>query len=126
MVLPILILSLAALLSSKKRIVFLSLALFISTAEFMYLIEEKDNEKLTVMENIDAVETHLRERYPDEKWFIRRQEGVSLDHGGIQVIFLNELDKGYNYYVGGDKVKQDGGFSKEGAHEEMKHYEEES
>lgn len=126
MVLPILILSLVALFYSRKRSVFLALALFISTTEVIYLIAEKDAEKRTIMDNMDAVETHLRERYPGEQWFIRREEGVSLNHGGIEVIFLNELDKGYTYYVEGGKVKQDGGFSKEGADKEWKHYEEDS
>lgn len=126
MVLPTLILSLVALFYSRKRSVFLALALLISTTEVIYLIAEKDAEKRTIIENMDAVETHLRKRYPGEQWFIRREEGVSLNHGGIEVIFLNELDKGYTYYVKGGKVKQDGGFSKEGADKEWKHYEEES
>ncbi|HZG72756.1 MAG TPA: hypothetical protein VEY51_14555 [Chondromyces sp.] len=86
---------------------------------------KKDNEKLTVMENIDAVKAHLREKYPGEKWIVKRREGVFLDHGEIEVIFLNELDKGY-YYVNGGKVKQSGGFSKKGNIGEMKQYEEES
>lgn len=126
MELPILILFLIALFVSKKRSVFLSLALLVSTAEVMYLIGEKDEEKRTIMKNIDTVERHLREKYPGEKWFIRRQEGVSLNHGGVEVIFLNELDKGYNYYVEDGQVKQDGGWHEPGDDSEMKHYEEDS
>lgn len=124
MVLPVVILSIVALFFPKKRIVFLSLALFVSTAEIIILIWEKDNEKLTVMENIIAVESHLQERYPGEEWFIRRREGVFLDHGGIEVIFLNELDRGYYYTVEGDQVRQSGGFFKEGADRDEKHAEE--
>ncbi|MCI2256363.1 hypothetical protein L2D08_18635 [Domibacillus sp. PGB-M46] len=126
MMLPILLLSLVALFYSRKRSVFLALTLFISTTEVIYLIAEKDAEKRTIIENIDTVERHLRERYPGEQWFIRREEGIALNHGGIEVIFLNELDKGYTYYVEGGKVKQSGGFSKEDADKEWRHYEEES
>ena len=126
MMLPILILFLVALVFSKKRSVILALALLVSTAEVVYLIGEKDEEKKTIMENMDTVERHLQEKYPGEKWFTRRQEGVSLTHGGVEVIFLNELDKGYHYYMEDGQVKQDGGWYEEGANGEMKHYEEES
>ncbi|WP_050181008.1 hypothetical protein [Domibacillus robiginosus] len=124
MVGPVLILFLCACIFRKKRVMLLSLAFCISMAEIVYLIWEKDNEKLTIMENIDAVEAHLQERYPGEEWILRRQEGVFLDHGGIEVIFLNELDEGYHYYVDDGKVRQSGGFSIEGADFERKHNEE--
>ncbi len=39
---------------------------------------------------------------------------MSLDHGGVEVVFLNKLDKGYNYYVEDGQVKQDGGWHKPG------------
>jgi len=43
----------------------------------------------------------------------------------IEVIFLNELDEGYLYYVNDGRVKQSGGFSRTKNSGEREHYEEE-
>jgi len=122
---PVIILILLALFIPKWRIILLSLTICISAVEVLYLIWEKDNEKLKIVENIIAVDEYLTERYPGEDWIISRREGVFLNHGSIEVIFLNELDEGYLYYVEQGRVRQSGGFFRTKDFGESEHYEEE-
>lgn len=53
-------------------------------------------------------------------------EGVFVNHGSIEVIFLNELDEGYLYHVNDGRVEQSGGFSRTEDSGESEHYEEET
>ncbi|MCP3763689.1 hypothetical protein NLX67_15035 [Domibacillus sp. A3M-37] len=124
MVAPIFILAAVAYFWPKWRIALLFLAVTVSTIEVIGLIWEKDNEKQTIVENMDYVNSYLNDNYPGEEWILRRKEGISLKHGAIEVVFLNEPNHVYTYNVERGEVWQSGNHSTEGTRVEMKHAEE--
>jgi hypothetical protein len=104
--LPVIALVLIALISRKTRMLFLVIALVYTTSGMVFLMVKHDYENQAVIRNIDVVDTHLRQTYPEERWVISTVEDTHNHQRNIKVVFLNEEDKSYTYSVVDDTISQ--------------------
>ncbi|OLN22564.1 hypothetical protein BTO30_08730 [Domibacillus antri] len=120
---PIALVLLIALLMKKRRTGLLLAAVCIGAGEVIYLMNDRDADRVEGYENLDAVDEHLRALYPDEKWVSYNAVGAMYE---VEVVFYNEPGVMYGYVVDDERVYQSGGGYEEGVDPEWLHYEEET
>ncbi len=114
LVVPIILLLLIAFFWKRARIVLLIFAIVISSVETYYVLYKQDSSFQKWYEYEEAVNTHLKKTYPEDKWISRRATETLFPATGVEIIFVDETEVAYLYLVEEGVVNFVGYSSEEG------------